>query len=145
VTIPPEERDKDLFEKLKPEWPGILAWAAAGCTEWQKQGLNPPAVIRNATNDYLAAEDAFKQWIEECCLVGRDKWGVGATLWNSWKEWAERNNERPGSRKSFASAMAAHGHANSKSQEVRGYDDIMLKPGINPDLKKSGINLNPDD
>lgn len=28
VTIPPEERDPNLREKLKEEWPGILAWLA---------------------------------------------------------------------------------------------------------------------
>jgi hypothetical protein len=28
----------------------------------------------------------------------------------SWKAWAEANNERPGTRKAFAEAMAAHGY-----------------------------------
>jgi putative DNA primase/helicase len=127
VTIPVAERDKDLFKKLKPEWPGILAWAACGCTEWQKQGLNPPAAVRDATDEYLVAEDSFQQWIGECCVVGKDQWGVGATLWESWKAWAQNNNERPGSRKGFAAAMAAHGHENTKSQEVRGYSGINAK------------------
>ncbi|MFL5150930.1 MAG: phage/plasmid primase, P4 family, partial [Microvirga sp.] len=31
VTIPPGERDLDLTEKLKAEWPGILAWMIEGC------------------------------------------------------------------------------------------------------------------
>jgi putative DNA primase/helicase len=128
VTIPVEERDKDLPKKLKPEWPGILAWAAAGCTEWQKQGLNPPAVVRDATDEYLAAEDAFQQWIGECCVVGKDQWGIGAALWESWRAWADRSNERSGSRKTFASSMAAHGHETSKSQHVRGYNGINVKP-----------------
>ena len=42
VTIPPEERDADLAEKLKAEWPGILAWLVEGCLEWQTEGLRPP-------------------------------------------------------------------------------------------------------
>jgi len=34
VTIPAEERDGELTEKLKAEWPGILAWIVAGCLKW---------------------------------------------------------------------------------------------------------------
>src|SRR6266436_8900843 len=32
VTIPADKRDKDLSEKLKAEWPGILQWAIEGCS-----------------------------------------------------------------------------------------------------------------
>ena len=31
-------------------------------------GLNPPAVVREATAAYLAAEDALAQWLDECCV-----------------------------------------------------------------------------
>ena len=40
VTIPAEERDGELTEKLKAEWPGILAWIVAGCLEWQSEGFH---------------------------------------------------------------------------------------------------------
>jgi putative DNA primase/helicase len=38
VTIPEPDRDINLAEKLKPEWPGIFNWALQGCLEWQKTG-----------------------------------------------------------------------------------------------------------
>jgi P4 family phage/plasmid primase-like protien len=126
VTIPPAERDLHLFEALKPEWPGILQWALDGCLEWRRIGLAPPAAVLSATEEYLAAEDAFARWIEDCCITGRAHWGVGERLWRSWKAWAEGSNEKPGSRKGFADTMAAHGHKASKSQHVRGYDGIDL-------------------
>jgi len=47
VTIPEAERDLNLFNKLKPEWPGILRWALNGCLEWQRLGLAPPPVVRD--------------------------------------------------------------------------------------------------
>jgi putative DNA primase/helicase len=58
ITIPSEERDQQLTDKLKAEWPGILAWMVAGCLEWQRDGLAPPAVVTDATKDYLEAQDA---------------------------------------------------------------------------------------
>jgi putative DNA primase/helicase len=49
ITIPPEERDPDLAEKLKDERPAILAWLIEGCLEWQTVGLK--AVQRSLGGD----------------------------------------------------------------------------------------------
>jgi putative DNA primase/helicase len=53
VTIPVEERDLNLRDKLKAEWPGILRWLVDGCLAWQREGLSAPAAVRNATSAYL--------------------------------------------------------------------------------------------
>jgi putative DNA primase/helicase len=128
VTIPPAERDLQLFDKLKPEWPGILRWALNGCLEWQKIGLAPPATVTAATDAYIAEEDSFRQWIDECCVTGPQHFGKGAQLWASWNRWAERSNERPGTRKGFAQALADRGFEAAKEKEVRGYKGIALVP-----------------
>ena len=67
VTIPPKERDPQLGERLKAEWPGILAWMIEGCLQWQRKGLAPPAAVTKATNEYLEAEDTVSAWIDEAC------------------------------------------------------------------------------
>jgi putative DNA primase/helicase len=129
VTIPPTERDHHLAEKLRAEWDGILQWAIDGCLEWQKFGsLAPPAAVRAATDNYLADEDTFARWLDECCVTGRHRWGGGNLLWSSWKAWSERNNERTGSRKAFAQAMLDRGFTAGKSQQIRGYSGVELRP-----------------
>jgi putative DNA primase/helicase len=70
VTIPPEERDHQLNEKLAAEISGILAWAVRGCLEWQRIGLAPPKEVLDEVNEYRKSEDIFQQWIEECCDIG---------------------------------------------------------------------------
>jgi hypothetical protein len=40
ITIPSGERDPDLPNKLRAEWPGILAWVVRGCRKWQVEGLS---------------------------------------------------------------------------------------------------------
>ena len=67
VTIPAEERDKDLGDKLKAEWPGILQWMIDGCVDWQERGLAPPEVVTAATAAYLEAQDSIAAWLDECC------------------------------------------------------------------------------
>ena len=74
VTIPPEERDGQLPDKLKGEWPGILAWMIDGCLEWQQKGLSAPAAVTGATADYLDAEDAMSAWLDECCVRSPQSW-----------------------------------------------------------------------
>lgn len=64
VTIPEEERDKDLREKLLVELPGVLRWAVEGCLAWQRDGLQAPAIVRAATDQYRQAEDVLGGFLE---------------------------------------------------------------------------------
>jgi putative DNA primase/helicase len=65
VQIPETERDRELLEKLKAEWPAILRWMVDGCLAWQQQGLAPPAAVKDATQAYIAGEDTIQQWLDE--------------------------------------------------------------------------------
>lgn len=108
----PERPDPDLFERLKPEWPGILHWMILGCLEWQSEGLSRPQVISAETDEYFGEQDTFGQWISECCRVdSRDPhcWDVALELFQSWKTFAEARNAAPGSSKAFAELLKAKG------------------------------------
>jgi putative DNA primase/helicase len=83
VTIPPEERDGDLTEKLKDEWPGILAWLIEGCLEWQAESLLPPKAVVEATDAYLTAEDAMAAWLDEKCEHDPNAWTSSTYLFGS--------------------------------------------------------------
>lgn len=62
-------RDVMLPEKLLGELPGVLAWAVAGCTAWQKRGLDEPAKIKAATAAYRKEQDTIGQFLEDVCLL----------------------------------------------------------------------------
>ncbi len=91
VTIPEGERDKELSEKLKAEWPGILAWIIRGCIDWQEEGLKPPKAVTDATQEYFKAEDHLGNWIGERC--DRDPSGFESSedLFDDWRQWAARS------------------------------------------------------
>ena len=105
----PASPDKQLPDKLKAEWPGILRWCIEGCLEWQRQGLNPPAIVRGATETYFDEQDTFAQWLDECCDTGAIKSDTAAALFASWKAWAERNGEVAGDSRDFTQAMLKGG------------------------------------
>jgi putative DNA primase/helicase len=111
VTIPISERDEELPEKLKSEWPGILAWMIAGAVEWEERGLAPPAVVREATDAYLESEDALAAWIEDAAERNPDAWESSTDLFRSWKAWADRSGEYVGSLKKFSQRLEDRGDA----------------------------------
>ena len=109
ITIPPEERDADLPNKLKAELPGSLAWMIDGCTQWQELGLAPPQIVTEATAAYLESEDAVAAWIEECCERDPQAWASSAALFKSWNEWATLAGEFVGSTRRFAQLLESRG------------------------------------
>jgi putative DNA primase/helicase len=126
VTIPPEERDQHLSEKLNAEWPGILAWMLEGCLAWQREGLSPPAAVRDATDAYLADEDALGNWINDACERDLQAWESSTSLFNSWKSWAERSGEPIGSQKAFVQGLESHGLTRQRRQTARGFAGLRV-------------------
>lgn len=104
-----EERDPSLAEKLREEWPGILRWAVDGCLLWQDKGLAPPDAVTEATDEYMAAEDALALWLNECCVTRKSLTTASSALFASWKTWAEQAGEDAGSQKRFSQALASRG------------------------------------
>ncbi len=127
------ERDLELPEKLKAEWPGILKWMIHGCLEWQRIGLAPPEAVSSATAEYFEAEDAFGQWLAECCVTGRTYDAPSATLFTSWTKWADMAGERAGSQKQFSQVLLARGFQPKKYGDGRaGFLGISAAIPINP-------------
>jgi putative DNA primase/helicase len=75
VTIPDDEVDRDLGDKLLKELPGILNWAIEGCLEWKKHGLQEPEKVTKATEAYREETDLVSQFARECCFLGKDATG----------------------------------------------------------------------
>jgi putative DNA primase/helicase len=145
VTIPPEERDETLGERLKAELPGILAWVIAGCLEWQRLRLAPPPVVRDATAAYLEAEDALAAWIEDAGEPDPDAWESTQALYRSWKSWCDRTGEHAGSLKKFSQRLEDRGAAFGvrKGRDPNGLRGFYGLRVSKPDLASGGTEALP--
>jgi putative DNA primase/helicase len=129
VQIPLAERDKDLGDKLKAEWPAILRWMIDGCLEWQRVGLAPPTIVLDATEDYFAEQDTLQQWLDDCTEdAGEFAFTRTADLFASWKRWAEEHNIKAGSELIFSAALVDKGFAKSRNNTgQRGFRRLTTK------------------
>jgi putative DNA primase/helicase len=127
VTIPLEERDETLPDKLMAELPGILAWAVQGCAEWRQQSLNPPKIVTDATAAYLEAEDAMNAWLDECIDRDAQSWTLSAQLFGSWSAWANRSGEHVGSQKRLSQQLEDKGFTPRRDRLGRGFTGLRIK------------------
>ena len=139
VTIPENKRDKDFSEKLRAEHGGILAWAMEGCMAWQKETLNPPAAVQEATKTYLDAEDAIRNWIDDHLELERDAFTPTKDLLQYYRMWAEDSGERPLSEKQLGAMLEDHGFTMSRrraeGKQRRGYVGLRISEAARTEMR----------
>jgi putative DNA primase/helicase len=134
VTIPAEERDRQLGEKLTAEWPGILQWMVDGCLHWQAQGLAAPAAVTAATDDYLESQDLIAQFLEDSCLIDDRFEEQSSQLFSNWHGWCEARGEKPGHQRSFCDELEQKGF--KRYRDKRGVWFRGLKLGTKDDSRE---------
>ena len=106
VHISKEERIKEIDDQLRAEAPGILHKMIEGCAAWQRDGLNPPTIVTDATKEYMEAEDSLGLWFEKCVEVGnKNDLIFTEVLYASYKEWMAMAGEAPLLQKSFVNEL----------------------------------------
>ncbi len=126
VTIPEDEQDKNLPERLLAEFPGILRWALEGCQAWQKDGLGEPSEVTEATASYRAEMDLLGTFLEDCCLLDSTATVRAGKLHEAYQRWGEVNGEPVISATAFGRCMIERGFDRGKDARGRYYKGIGL-------------------
>jgi putative DNA primase/helicase len=104
--------DPDLPNKLKEEYPGILAWLVQGAIdfigEWKGQIVSPAPVLE-ATSKYYEAEDWLQGFLDACCIIDHDpETKTGATVLHhafcGW--WIKHVSAKPRTQRVFGAALS---------------------------------------
>ncbi len=136
VTIPAAKRDGKLTEKLLMERDAIMAWAVEGCMRWQATGLNPPASVVAATDEYFDEEDAIGEFIAaEAQVCAPAKVSV-ADVFARWQEWSSKRGEYVGTSRWLAQQLANRGFA-----RTRIHGGVKALSGLSLKAKDYGIRL----
>lgn len=105
ITIPPEDRDKDLSGKLLKELPGILNWCIEGLKEYRRIGLAEPAEVTAATAEYREEQDRLGDFFGERCTFEPSGFVSTSDLFYEYQKWCTDNREEPISKRAFGLEM----------------------------------------
>ncbi len=125
MTIPDEEQDKGLSEKLLAELPGILRWAVEGHHLWRGEGLTSPNLVKKATQGYRDEMDVFASFLSDCCRNDDTKWTATEALYGAYMDWCSQSGEYPVSLKEFTTNLAERGYV-AKRRRRRGWYGLAL-------------------
>jgi len=79
--------DKTLKDRLIEESAGILTRAVRGCLAWQRTGLVPPAVVREATKSYRADNLPLVDFIDARCVREPKARATFGALFDAYLRW----------------------------------------------------------
>jgi putative DNA primase/helicase len=109
VSIPLEQQDHNLRDKLKQEASGILNWALKGLVQWRANGLQEPAAVKDATKEYRTDQDVLAHFIATRCIEKADTESPARDLYQAYKQWASETNEYVMNERVFSNVLAERG------------------------------------
>lgn len=111
-TVPAEERDELLPEKLRADAAAVLAWIIQGAVAYFRDGLQPPEAVRAATEAYKSSQDTVGQFLAARCdfYPGNKHYTVAVTdLRQAYHIWCAEEGLEPVRGRAFASQLKVHG------------------------------------
>lgn len=127
--IPKEERDPTVKKRLMDaaSGPAILNWLLEGCLLWQKEGLEPPKAVLDATREYQEEVDPLTDFLEDCCITGPGFQVSNRQIWDAYRQWAQGQGLRyPLGRKGFTQALYGRGLIQATPEKTRVWLGISL-------------------
>jgi putative DNA primase/helicase len=130
-TFDETRKDRQIESKLRSEAPGILAWAVAGCMEWQRQGLGTPQAVEDATREYRSENDVIAEFVDSCCVIDPAESALSGDLFSSYGHWAKSQGESwPLTQRGLTERITKLAGVRSDrvgKQRARGFSGIGLK------------------
>lgn len=127
VTIPENERDPFILEKLEKEKEGIFALMVKAAIECYKSGLRPPEKVIKVTSGYRNDQDIIGEWFDDNCISGENYTVQRQELYSNYRVWAESRGLRVLSAKWLANELQRRYKISShKSSGVRYWVGISI-------------------
>ena len=128
VSIPEDEQDHQLLDKLMAELPGILSWAVAGCLEWQREGLNPPDRVTRATREYREDMDEYADFLSDALIATKGTKVPKRDMHDAFLSWSRAKGVESLSKREFGTLLKHAGYSEIRSKKTRYWNDVALSP-----------------
>lgn len=135
ITIPftrrVTKREDDLHVKLKNESSGILNWLLEGCMKYHERGLDPPAQVREATDQYRKTQDYVGSFISDCCITATPDSSTPymakqSDMYDQYRRWTDEVGAKTMTKISFGKELMMRGYEKDKRADARYWKGITL-------------------
>jgi putative DNA primase/helicase len=134
-TVPEDKKIEDLQGILaRDHGPAVLAWIARGAANYAAGGLQEPAGVKAATEDYAHSVDTVGRFLEEECTLHTG--GAAphlattvAALRAAYDRWCADNGESPQKGRAFQSQLRQKGILTGP-QAPRGTGGVRMYGGV---------------
>jgi putative DNA primase/helicase len=109
------------------EYSGILNWLIEGCLRWQKEGLQDPDVIRDATSEYRENQDALANLLNDLFDLGYKYQVPKKEFKKVYLEWCDESSTLPLNDKELKKQLLAKGFKDKNSNGLRIWQGLRLK------------------
>ncbi len=141
VTVPEEERDLQLEEKLQAEAEGILAWIVRGALAWRRgeggddgpkqptaPGRLPPcAIVDAATKQHRTNNDRIGGFLDEQCEMDPAAFTTSKDLLTAYQAFAMGDGEEPMTSTKLGRHLPNFGLRPHKLNGVRGWLGVRVQ------------------
>ena len=135
------QEDMALFDRLRPELPGILRWAIAG---WERLNRRGRFTQPRSAGELIATMDELTSpiaaFLRDRCIVEADATCPVAAIYDAWRSWCqEHGRDAVGDGHSFGRDLHAAIpnlttiRPRTSLGRLRHYQGIRLRTAVDPD------------
>lgn len=127
--VPPEKIVDDLQHILATDHgPSLLNWIIEGAVAYHRHGLQEPASVKAATEEYAHDQDTVTRFLEEACMIGGPESLLVkvSTVRSAYERWCSEAGEQPVTAKAFGIALGRAGVPSTRTKLARFYQGITL-------------------
>jgi len=118
---------EEIERKIIAEKDGIFAWMVRGFKDWQAQGLNPPEVVRKATEDYFRVNDHIGTYLSERTVKDLECSTEVKHLYEDYKIWADDAGVNAIGKQQFNDLIESRGLSRKPSNGKMRWYGIAIK------------------
>lgn len=141
VSIPKEERDITLGDKLRKESSGILNRLLQGLREWLGNGLMEPDEVVKATAEYRSDSDPLGRFLATCVEASETDRVQSSVLYAVFEAWCKSSGEKAWSNRGFSLAMKERGY-HAVQSNFMWWTGVKLIKAVNDFVDHHGNPLN---
>ncbi|UZW55541.1 DNA primase [Sphingobium sp. JS3065] len=112
------QKDRDLPNRLKKEYPGILAWMVRGLIDWMENGFVEPEDVKLQSEAYRDDSDPLASFLRMCTVEDHAGRVQSSHLYEVFCAWAKAAGEAEWKQKGFTRAMKDRGFTNKQSNGI---------------------------